>query len=159
MPAGFPSGVFSSSYINPVATAQPQPAIYDSFLRITYPLNLTNPATIPTIETDLIPYPASMNSSAKGTIIQNWAVNQMQGILNGSAGITGNCSRCVAALEVGQALAQQAPQNFPAALAALCIKMKYQSTPFCNGIYGPSRLSTSWNIILQQADVKGQDGQ
>ena len=100
-----------------------------------------------------------MNSSANGTELQNWAVNQIRGILNGTAGVKGNCTRCVAALQVGQVIAQQAPQNFPAAMAALCIDMKYQSTSWCNRNYGPSHLSTSWAILFQHADMKGQDGQ
>jgi 3',5'-cyclic AMP phosphodiesterase CpdA len=151
--------VFSSYYVKPVATAQPQPAIFDSFLGYQFTSNLTDPNTVPMVATDPVAWPKSMNSSANGTALQNWAINQMQGILNGSAGISGNCSRCVAALEVGQVLAQQAPLNFTTALSALCIKMNYKSTSFCNGIYGASKLATSWDIIMQHADVKGQDGQ
>lgn len=159
MPAGFPSGVFSSYYVKPVATAQPQPAIFDSFLGYQFPSNLTDPNTVPIIATDPIAWPQSMNSSANGTALHYWAINQMQGISNGSAGVSGNCSRCVAALEVGQVLAQQAPLNFTTALLTLCIKMSYKSTSFCNGICGASKLATSWDIIMQHADVKGQDGQ
>ena len=100
-----------------------------------------------------------MNSSANGTALQNWAVNQIRGIINGTAGINGNCTRCFAALEVAQVVAQQAPQNFPAAMAALCIDFKYQSTGWCNRNYGPSHFSTNMATLIQHADVKGEDGQ
>lgn len=99
-----------------------------------------------------------MSSSANDTEIQNWAVDQIQGILNGTAGIHSNCSRCIAAIEVGQVIARQAPQNFPAAMVALCTIMKYQSRTWCNSTYGPSHLSTGWASLLQRADVRGQDG-
>ena len=41
VPSGFPSSAFSSYY--PVPSGQePQPALYDPILNITYPLNLTS---------------------------------------------------------------------------------------------------------------------
>lgn len=91
--AGFPTGVFTSYHMKPAATAEPQPAIYDSSLGMQYPLDLTDPATIGDGSTNgTIAYPAAMGNYTNGTAIQDWAVNQVRGILNGTARISGNCS-------------------------------------------------------------------
>lgn len=50
--SGFPTSVFSSYWVKPVATAEPQPALYDPVLNITFPLNLTSPNTIPQEDND-----------------------------------------------------------------------------------------------------------
>src|SRR4051794_38707416 len=57
VPAAFPTSVYSTYYVKPGPTSEPQPAIFDPVLNITFPFNLTNPETIPTIGTDPVLYP------------------------------------------------------------------------------------------------------
>jgi hypothetical protein len=60
-PAGFPTSAFSSYYLSPAKpTAEPQPALYDAVLNITYPANLTNPFTIPQEDNDPVFYPPAL---------------------------------------------------------------------------------------------------
>ena len=57
-PPGFPTSAFSSYYFLPASpTQEPQPALYDPVLNITYPYNLTNPDTIPAEDADPVLYP------------------------------------------------------------------------------------------------------
>ncbi len=65
-PPGFPTSAFSSYYFSPAEpTAQPQPALYDPVLGITFPYNLTNPKAIPTSDPDppSFPPPTSIQAS------------------------------------------------------------------------------------------------
>ena len=48
VPAGFPTSLYSAYYIPPSPSQEPQPIQHDTVLNYTFPLNLTNPATIPT---------------------------------------------------------------------------------------------------------------
>lgn len=51
VPAGYPNKAFSSYY--PVPSGQePQPAVYDPVLNITFPLNLTDPDDLPLDDPD-----------------------------------------------------------------------------------------------------------
>ena len=60
-PAGFPTSAFASYYLNPAKpTAEPQPALYDAVLNITYPANLTNPHTIPDHDDDPVFFPPAL---------------------------------------------------------------------------------------------------
>lgn len=57
-PFGFPTSAFASYYFLPASpTQEPQPALYDPVLNITYPANLTNPDTIPDHDDDPVFYP------------------------------------------------------------------------------------------------------
>jgi hypothetical protein len=58
-PYGFPTSAFSSYYFLPTTpTQEPQPALHDPVLNITYPVNLTNPDTIPDEDPDPVYYPS-----------------------------------------------------------------------------------------------------
>lgn len=67
VPSAFPTSVFSSYYQAPAPTSEPQPALYDAVLNITYPLNLTNPKTIPTADLDPVYYPKAIANVSNTT--------------------------------------------------------------------------------------------
>lgn len=107
VPSAFPTSIFPSYYAKPGPTAEPQPALYDPILNITYPLNLTDPKTIPTVNNDPVYYPvaiANLTESTSEAFVQI-ALAEVQSIISGSGGLSGNCSKCVAALNVGKLLA------------------------------------------------------
>ncbi|MCJ1477263.1 hypothetical protein MMC13_005934, partial [Lambiella insularis] len=160
VPAGFPSSIFSSYYIAPVPTQKPQPAIFDAVLNLTYPFNLTNPKTIPTIDNDPVFYPPAVAnvSNATAATFVNTAISQILEIALGSSGISGNCSKCVAALNIGKVVAQVVPESVPAALVALCQATKFASNSSCTNTYEAGSYGAIWTQILALADVSGQDG-
>ncbi|KAI6840131.1 sphingomyelin phosphodiesterase-like protein [Hortaea werneckii] len=110
-PAGYPTTAFSSYYPVP-SEQQPQPALYDPVLNITFPRNLTNPDTIPDHDPDPVYFPrpvANLTVSEQEAVIES-ALSDNSKIINGSY-IEGNCSKCVASLQVAQNAARLAPNT------------------------------------------------
>ena len=157
--AGFPTSAFSSYYIPPLATQEPQPALYDPVLNITFPLNLTNPKTIPTSDDDQVYYPkpvANVSDAAATTIVQS-AIADIIAII-GDTGISGNCSKCLAALSVAKLAAQVAPSKVPDAMVGLCQKYQFASNASCADDYAAGSFGAIWTQVLAFADVSGLDG-
>ena len=157
--AGFPTSAFSSYYIKPLATQEPQPALYDPVLNITFPLNLTNPNTLPTADDDPIYYPkpvANLSVAASTALVQA-AVADIVAII-GDNGISGNCSKCLAALSVGKLAAQVAPSEVPEAMVGLCQKYQFASNASCEESYAADTFGAIWTQVLAFADVSGLDG-
>jgi hypothetical protein len=161
VPSAFPSSVFSSYYVKPVATQEPQPVLYDPILNITYPLNLTNPKTIPSTNPDPVYFPESItnitNATAEAFI--KFAVEQVLSIIGDTnSGLSTNCSKCVAALNIGKLTAQVAPELVPANLVSLCISKGFGSNSSCTTTYAAASYGAVWTQILAFADVTGLDG-
>ena len=158
--AGFPTSVFPSYYQQPGATSEPQPALFDPVLNITFPLNLTNPDTIPTVDNDPIYYPpAQANlSSGEAAALVKQAIANVSGIITGDT-ITGNCSKCQAALAVVKVVAQQAPSNVPSMLVTLCETYAFASNTSCVDTYSATSDGGCLTQVLAFADVSGLDGQ
>src|SRR5208282_3335077 len=99
VPSAFPTSVFSSYYVKPAPTAEPQPALYDAVLNLTYPLNLTDPTTIPTTDNDPVYYPQAVGnlSNATSEAFVQVALAEVMSIISDNGGLSGNCSKCVAA--------------------------------------------------------------
>lgn len=158
--AGFPTSVFSSYFSPPVPTQEPQPIIYDPVSNTTFPLNLTNPNTIPTSDNDPVYFPPAIanvsNSTAEAFV--SAAISQIKEIISGAGGISGNCSKCVAALNIGKLVAQVTPQYVPNALVALCESTGFASNSTCTSSYSATTLGAIWTQVLAFADVSGLDG-
>ena len=160
VPAAFPTSVFSSYYSPPTATQEPQPALFDLVLNITYPLNLTDPKTIPTADDDPIYYPQAIAnvSNATAEAFVATALLQIQEIISGAGGVSGNCSKCVAALNIGKVVSQIAPQSVPNALVTLCQSTGFASNSSCKNTYLATNFGAIWTQVLAFADVSGLDG-
>ena len=159
-PAAFPTSVFSSYYIPPTATQEPQPLLFDPVLNLTYPLNLTDPKTIPTTDTDPVFYPEAI-ANISNTTAENFvatALLQIQEIIGGAGGVSGNCSKCIAALEIGKLVAQVTPQSVPNALVTLCQSTGFTSNSSCKNTYSAGSFGAIWTQVLAFADVSGLDG-
>ncbi|CAK4034038.1 sphingomyelin phosphodiesterase asm-3 [Lecanosticta acicola] len=158
-PSGFPTSAFPSYY--PVPSGQePQPALFDPILNITYPKNLTNPDTIPDDDDDPVYYPkpiANLSSTDQQAIIAS-TLTQVRGVINSSY-FTSNCSRCVAALQVAKHAAQLAPSMVPAAMVQLCNETKLHSSSTCEEDFQATTFGAIWTQILAFADLTGPDGQ
>ena len=158
-PSGFPTAAFSSYY--PVPSGQePQPALYDPVLDITYPLNLTNPDTIPDGDKDPIFYPepsAKLSVSQQKKVISD-ALSEIRRIISSSEFPT-NCTKCIAALAVGQNAAQLAPSMIPAAMVELCTSTDLHSASTCKEDFEATTYGATWTQVLALADVSGMDGQ
>jgi hypothetical protein len=159
--SAFPTSVFSSYYVKPAATSEPQPAIFDPVLNITYPLNLTDPKTLPTASPDPVYYPAAIANLTNATseaVIQA-ALTEIKSIISDNGGLSGNCSKCVAALSVGKLVAQLAPTYLPQAMISLCQSTKWASNSSCVTSYSATNFGAIWTQVLALADVTGKDGQ
>lgn len=160
-PSAFPTSVFPTYYQKPAATAEAQPALFDPVLNSTFELNLTDPKTIPTADNDPVYYPeaiANLTNSTSEALVQI-ALSEIQGIISDDGGLSGNCSKCVAALSVGKLLAQSAPTYVPDALVALCQATKFASNASCIATYTAGSFGAIWTQVLALADVTGLDGQ
>jgi hypothetical protein len=111
VPSAFPTSIFPSYYVKPAPTSEPQPALHDPILNITYPRNLTDPKTIPTADHDPVYYPKAMANLTNATseAFVQIALAEIKGIIEDNGGLSGNCSKCIAALSVGKLVAQTAP--------------------------------------------------
>lgn len=160
VPSAFPTSVFSSYYLKPAPTSEPQPAIFDPVLNITYPLNLTDPKTIPSASNDPVYYPvaiANLTNATSETIIQA-AIAEIKDIISDNGGLSGNCSKCVAALSVGKLVAQMAPSYIPDALVSLCQSTGFGTNSSCKTSYAAMNFGAIWTQVLALADVNGLDG-
>jgi hypothetical protein len=103
----FLTPAFPSYYLGPAKpTVEPQPALYDAVLNITYPANLTNPFTIPQEDKDPVFFPPALAnlSDAQTRSFLDGIASQVSEIINGS-NVVGNCSKCIAALSVARSAA------------------------------------------------------
>ena len=158
--AGFPSSAFPTYWEAPVKTQEPQPALYDPVLNITFPLNLTNPETIPTTDNDPVYYPqplANISNSSTAALLQTAFIN-ITGIIEGNT-TASNCTKCKAALSVGKTVAQYAPESVPGLLIRLCETFQFSSNATCVDNYAAGSFGAIWTQVLALADVSGLDGQ
>lgn len=80
-------------------------------------------------------------------------------IQDSSSGLSGNCSKCIAALSVGQLVAKLAPTLLPDAMVSLCKTTRWASNSTCQNTYEAGSFGAPWTQILAKADVIGVDGQ
>jgi hypothetical protein len=160
VPSAFPTSIFSSYYAKPAPTSEPQPALHDPILNITYPLNLTDPKTIPTVNNDPVYYPKAIadltNTTAKAFV--QAALAEIKGIISDQGGLSSNCSKCIAALTVGKLVTQTAPLYVPGALVSLCQSTGFGTSPSCKTTYEAGSFGAIWTQVLALADVTGLDG-
>ncbi|KAF7190314.1 Sphingomyelin phosphodiesterase 2 [Pseudocercospora fuligena] len=158
-PAGYPTKVFSSYYPAP-SGQEPQPAIYDPILNITYPANLTNPDTIPDEDLDPVYYPkpiANLSKADQEKAIST-AIAQVKLIITNSS-ISSNCTKCIRALEIGKRAVQLAPSLVPPAMVSLCNETKFHSSSTCKEDFEATTFGAIWTQILAFANVSvGSEG-
>ena len=156
--AGFPTSAFSSYYLSPAATQEPQPVLHDPVLNITYPLNLTNPDTIPTTDDDPIFYPTSAFnvSNVTARALVQAAITDITDIIG--AENESNCTKCQNALAVAKTVAKITPQSVPGLLVALCEKFHFSSNASCEENYAATNFGAIWTQVLAFANVQGLDG-
>ncbi len=160
VPSAFPTSVFSSYYVKPAPTVEPQPALYDPILNYTYPLSLTNPSTIQTVNEDPVFYPpgiANLTNATSEALVE-FALAEIKNIIYEDGGLSGNCSKCIAALSVGKFLAQSAPMYVPDAMVSLCQATGFKSNLTCKTAYTAAAFGAIWTQVLSLADVTGLDG-
>jgi len=85
-------------------------------------------------------------------------LGEVSEIINGSF-ITGNCSKCIAALSVAKSAAQLAPSLVPAAMVQLCKATGFHSASTCEEDFEATTFGAIWTQVLALADVSGLDGQ
>ena len=157
VPAEFPSSIFQSYYYGASPTQNPQPAIHDPVLDFTYPLNLTDPTTIPQNDTDpaILP-PATENvTDSQAQAAYQSAVSQVGTIAAGNAT---NCTKCVDSIQVLQNLSYVAPNRVADALVNTCETLGWESSSDCQGDFDLYTDGSIWTQVIRFADVPGLDG-
>ncbi|KAF1981934.1 Ser/Thr protein phosphatase family protein [Aulographum hederae CBS 113979] len=159
-PPGFPTSAFSSYYISPASpTAEPQPAIYDPVLGFTYPLNLTDPNTIPSSDPDPIFFPVAkghFSDEEAAAFVKEVVANVTSVITNGAG--QSNCTVCKAALVAAKPAAEYAPSLVPDAMVELCTSLGLHSAATCEEDFTATTFGAIWTQVLYFADVAGLDG-
>lgn len=155
VPAGFPTAVFPRYYVLPAPTQEPQPALYDAVLNVTFPFNLTDPHNIPDVDPDPVYYPPPVGKVSNGTKLVAASITRINAII---AGNSTNCTKCHEALRVGQDAARLAPSLIPDAMVALCKATRFASSASCEENYAAGSFGAIWTQILFYADVAGLDG-
>ncbi|KAK3944998.1 Metallo-dependent phosphatase-like protein [Diplogelasinospora grovesii] len=163
VPAAFPTSVYSSYYVKPGPTNEPEPAIFDPVLNITFLWNLTNPLTIPAYDADPVLFPAALANltDASADAVVSAAITEILNVIyanSSTGGLSSNCSKCIAALSVGQMVAKLAPTHLPDAMVSLCQITGFKTNSSCKDTYQASSFGASWTQILAHADITGQDG-
>lgn len=156
--AGFPTSAFSSYYVLPAVTQEPQPVLHDPALNLTYPRNLTDPDTIPTNDDDPIFYPISAFNVSKATAraLVLAAITNITAIIEGQN--QSNCTKCRNALAVAKTVAEIIPPSVPGLLVTLCQKFQFSSNASCEESYAATNFGAIWTQVLAFANVEGLDG-
>ncbi|OJD35498.1 ser thr protein phosphatase family protein [Diplodia corticola] len=156
--AGFPTSAFSSYYLPPSTTQEPQPALHDPVLNITFPLNLTHPDTIPGAALDPVVFPepiANLTSDAVEALF-NAIVANVSAIIDGG-GPESNCSKCITALQLAKPAALYAPSKLPDAMVDLCKQYQLHSNTKCEEDFATNTFGSIWTQVLRFADLDGFD--
>ncbi|KZT61483.1 putative sphingomyelin phosphodiesterase [Calocera cornea HHB12733] len=174
--ANFPQALFAQywpGFEPSQTTAQVQPKITDPISGVVYPLELTDPNTIPdndltdvyvlppSLLTDAVTGPLSANTSLStpgSASLASLATQSIIDIINGTS-INSTCGKCLAALGVGKVLANTAPWEVPGVLIELCNMYGYSSYGTCAENFGTTSDGDIATQILALADVTGQDGE
>ncbi|KAI1873910.1 uncharacterized protein JN550_003179 [Neoarthrinium moseri] len=162
VPAAFPTSVFSSYYVKPGPTIEPQPALYDPILNKTFAFNVTDPLSIQSHSADPVYFPAALAnlSEASAEAVITAASGEILTILTANhTALASNCSRCVAALTIAQMAAKLAPSYLPDAMVSLCKATRFASNSSCQSTYEAGSFGATWTQILSIAEVAGLDGQ
>ena len=158
---GFPTSAFSSYYYlpdNAKPTQEPQPAIYDPILNLTFPYNLTNPDTIPDDDPDPIyfPEPTQILTDEEKEALLVTVSSKVAAIIDSDS--TDSCGKCISALTVAKQAALLAPESVPDFMIELCQRYEFKTDERCEESFQASTFGQIWTQVLYFADVAGLDG-
>lgn len=107
----------------------------------------------------LYPVAAANLSDAAASALVSKAMTEVLNIISAdNTNLTDSCSKCAAALSVGQMVARLAPSYLPDALVALCQTTGFSSNSTCQTTYEATSFGAVWTQVLAKADVAGLDG-
>ena len=155
--AGFPTALFSSYYVPPSPTQQPQPVIFNLLLNQPFPANLTDPKNLPEERPDpaVFPAPLSKTPPSDPDKVYQDAIDGVNQILQRNES---SCEMCKKGLLIGKSLAQLLPERVPVAMIELCQTTGFAEKSRCEVDYRANNLGQVWTQVLAYADVAGQDG-
>lgn len=151
--------VRSYYYLPEQPTQQPQPAIHDPVLNITFPANLTNPHTLPDSNPDPVYLPEpleDLSQDQQHVLVKEVIHNLTQTI---ESNFTTPCQQCKTALTIAKPAALYAPALVPEAMVSLCQHYQFKSNTSCVETYATSNLGAIWTQVLANADTRGLDGE
>ncbi|KAF8589271.1 Metallo-dependent phosphatase [Ramaria rubella] len=136
-------------------TAEPQPLITDPVAHTVFPLDLTNPKTIPTANLH------DPNLSTPGSLALRRAVFGEVGAILAAGGSAFNatCEKCVASLVALKGLALAAPWEVPPVLIELCEMVGFDAFGSCTAEFSANSDGQIATQLIASANVTGIDGQ
>lgn len=155
-------------------SVEPQPVITDPVTHEIFPLDLTNPKTIPTANLeDPIVLPPSLiinsptvlspkqNLSTPGSIaLRETAFNNIMAILHNATGsFPTACSQCMSSLPILKQVALAVPWEVPPLLIALCEATGASSFGGCSAEFSANSDGAIETTVIYFANVTGLDGQ
>ncbi|KAF8521774.1 Metallo-dependent phosphatase [Hysterangium stoloniferum] len=155
-------------------SVEPQPLITDPVGKNVFPLDLTNPKTIPTANLeDPVVLPPSLltsspvvvspnkNLSTPGSIaLRQAAFFEISQILNNTLGsFNSTCSQCVGSLVIAKDLALTAPWEVSPLLIDICNLVQFSAFGSCEQEFSANSDGQIATQLLANADVSGLDGQ
>ncbi|KIJ51843.1 hypothetical protein M422DRAFT_157627 [Sphaerobolus stellatus SS14] len=183
VPADFTAqGLFATDFLKaffpgfgPSQTSvEPQPIITDPVGKTAFPIDLTNPKTIPTANVnDPVILPPSLlsnspvvvspkaNLSTPGSLaLRAAAFEQISEILkNSQNAFSTTCSQCTASLLVAKNLALTAPWEVSPLLIQICNLTNFSAFGSCEAEFSANSDGQIATQLLANADVAGLDGQ
>ncbi|GJJ11789.1 hypothetical protein Clacol_006027 [Clathrus columnatus] len=184
VPASFSAGPhFSTDFLKefypgfgPTQTSvEPQPIITDPVSHSVFPLDLTNPKTIPTANLkDPVVLPPSLlspnspiiispqtNLSTPGSIeLRNIIFDEIKDILtNTTKAFTSTCGQCISSLALLKQLALTAPWEVPPILVELCEFTSTSAFGSCAAEFSANSDGDVTTQVIANADVTGVDGE
>lgn len=128
---------------------------------ITFPFSLTDPDVAPSLGNDEVLYPpvvANLSDTGAHAVVSA-ALKQVLSIIGANdSGLSDNCSKCTAALSVGQVISRMAPEAMPEAMVLLCILTGFKPEYQCGDTYRATVLGAPLVQVLSKANVAGLDG-
>lgn len=101
---------------------------------------------------------ANLTDAAAEAVISTSIAQILDIISANDTGLTDSCSKCIAALAVGQMAAKLVPSYLPDAMVSLCQTTGFSSNSTCQSTYEASSFGAVWTQVLATADVAGLDG-
>ncbi|KAF8961980.1 Metallo-dependent phosphatase-like protein [Flammula alnicola] len=137
-------GAFFPGFGPSQTSVEPQPLITDPVSKTVFPLDLTNPKTIPT---------QNVNDPVN-------AFNEITAILNNTEKtFSSTCQQCISSLLVYKNLALTAPWEVPPLLIEICNFVDFNAFGSCQDEFMANSDGQIATQLLANADVAGQDGQ
>lgn len=101
---------------------------------------------------------ANLSDTAAEAVVAASIAQVLDIVSANNSAFTDSCSKCVAALSIGQMVAKIAPSHLPDAMVQLCQTTGFSTNATCESNYEAGNFGAVLTQVLAEADVAGLDG-